>query len=233
MRLDKLLTALNIGSRTQVQGLIRRGAVAVNGAVQTDPAAQVSGDVSVCGKDIDTRLERFLMMNKPAGVLTAAEDHKQKTVLDLLPGVYKTLGCMPVGRLDKDTTGLLLFTTDGTLAHRLIAPKYEIWKTYIARVDSDLSPADCEAFEKGIHFKDFDTLPARLEILDGRTAKVMVSEGKFHQVKRMLHALGHEVLDLKRVAFGPIGLDENLAPGEFRELSDKEKAELLSAAKME
>lgn len=234
MRLDGLLTALNIASRAQARRLIAQGRVTVSGRVVLDPSVHVDGaEVFVDGKKLDTRLERALMMNKPAGVLTAADDKKQKTVMDLLDPLYASLGCMPVGRLDKDTTGLLLFTTDGVLAHRLIAPRHEVLKVYVAQVDGPLSQAACDAFARGIRFKDFDALPARLEILEPSVARVTVGEGKFHQVKRMLHAVGYETLSLRRVSFGPLSLDKALAPGEARELKKEELAALYGAAGME
>ena len=233
MRLDRLLVLLAVGSRTEVQRLIRAGRVSVNGVRARDPMTPADGlEISVDGQALDTRLERALMMNKPSGVLTAADDKTQKTVMDLLAPVYKTLGCMPVGRLDKDTTGLLLFTTDGTLAHRLISPNHDVKKIYLATVDSDLKDDDRSRFEHGMHFKDFDALPARLDILEARLARVTVSEGKYHQVKRMLHAVGHETLALTRLSFGPLALDERLAPGETRELTGEEMAALYETAGM-
>lgn len=234
MRLDKLLVALSVGSRTQVQRLVRSGGVIVSGVCVRDPSASVleGTAVTVQGVALDTRLRRALLMHKPAGVLTAVEDKKQKTIMDMLPPIYKTLGCMPVGRLDKDATGLMILTTDGTLAHRLISPKFGVDKVYLAQVDSDLKQSDIAAFERGIHFKDFDALPARLQIVSPRLARITVHEGKFHQVKRMLHAVGHETLALHRVQFGPFALDEALAPGQAREMTREEMAALYRAADM-
>ena len=233
MRLDRLLTLLSVGTRTEAQRLIRLGRVTVDGNRVTDPSKHVDGcTICVDGKTLDTRLSRHLMLNKPAGVLTAADDKRQRTVMDILPPVYKTLGCMPVGRLDKDTTGLLVLTTDGTLAHRLLSPKSDIKKVYVAKTDTPLQASDCRAFAEGLHFKDFDALPAELEILSPDTAKITVAEGKFHQVKRMLHAVGHETLALKRLSFGPLALDAALSEGQYRELSEEEVAALYAAARM-
>lgn len=235
MRLDKLLSNLGVASRAQVKEIIRKGRVKINGipAKKSDTEIKENDLVSVDGKILDTRIERHLMLHKPAGVLTAAEDQRAETVMDLLPRVYSACGCMPVGRLDKDTTGLLLLTTDGELAHRLISPARHVDKVYEARVDGRLTRADAEAFENGIPLKDFTALPARLEILCDDRAQVTVQEGKYHQVKRMFGARGKPVLALHRLSFGPIRLDEGLQPGEYRELTDEETAGLYRAAGME
>ena len=184
------------------------------------------------GTALDTRLARHLMLFKPQGVLTAAEDGRQQTVMDLLPGVYRSCGCMPVGRLDKDTTGLLVLTTDGELAHRLIAPGRHVDKVYEAVVDGVLDEGDAAAFAAGIPLKDFTALPAKLEVLAENRARVTVQEGKYHQVKRMFGARGKPVLALHRASFGPLQLDETLCPGQFRELTGEETAALYAAAGM-
>ena len=189
-------------------------------------------EICMDGVPLDTRTVRHLMLNKPAGVLTATEDGKQATVMELLPALYRACGCMPVGRLDKDTTGLLLLTTDGTLAHRLIAPERHVDKVYEAEVEGALEEADIAAFAQGIPLKDFTALPARLEILGPGRGRVTVREGKYHQVKRMFGARGKPVLRLHRTAFGPLALDAGLAPGEYRELTEKEIAALYQAAGM-
>ncbi len=234
MRLDKLLTHLGVASRSGVKELLKAGRVRVKGEAVRDAAFQVQAGDSVLldGKRLDTRLSRHVMLHKPAGVLTAKEDARQKTVMDLLPPVYSALGCMPVGRLDKDTTGLLLLTTDGELAHRLISPERHVDKVYEARVEGTLTDRDAEAFAAGIPLKDFTALPAKLEILDADLARVTVREGKFHQVRRMFGAVGKPVLALRRLSFGPLPLDEALAPGEYRELTETEIAALYAAAGM-
>lgn len=231
MRLDALLTRLGLGSRSEAQRLIRGGRVIVDGHTAGSPGENVMPGVGlkVDGKDIDSRTERTIMLNKPAGVLTAARDPKAATVMDLLPPVYRTLECMPVGRLDKDTTGLLLLTTDGELAHRLISPKRGIEKTYAATTDTPLRPEDIEAFAHGLQLSDFTALPAALDILDAYTARITVTEGKYHQVRRMLAACGHQTLTLHRERVGPLILDENLAPGGMRELTDTELVLLRKA----
>ena len=232
MRLDKLLSRLGTASRSGCRDLLRSGRVRVNGETAKDPAMDVPPGAEVCldGKPLDTRLARHLMLHKPAGVLTAKEDRSSPTVMDLLPAVYTSLGCMPVGRLDKDTTGLLLLTTDGELAHRLLSPARHVDKVYEVRVDGELAREDAAAFEAGIPLRDFTALPAKLEILAPSLALVTVREGKYHQVKRMFGAVGKPVAALRRLSFGPIRLDEALAPGDFRELTEKEIAALYDAA---
>lgn len=234
MRLDKLLSNLGVASRAECRRLLRAGRVRVAGECWRDGARNVPEGAEICmdGVPLDTRTVRHLMLNKPAGVLTATEDGKQATVMELLPALYRACGCMPVGRLDKDTTGLLLLTTDGTLAHRLIAPERHVDKVYEAEVEGALEEADIAAFAQGIPLKDFTALPARLEILGPGRGRVTVREGKYHQVKRMFGARGKPVLQLHRTAFGPLALDAGLAPGEYRELTEKEIAALYQAAGM-
>ena len=228
LRLDRLLTTLALGSRKDVQGLIRSGQIAVNGKTVRDPSFHVKpGDMlEKDGGSIDARIIRHVMLHKPCGILTAARDAKQPTVLDLLPAVYKSCECMPVGRLDKDTSGFLLLTTDGELAHRLLSPKREVWKCYEADVDGPLSEEDVQAFAQGLQLSDFTALPARLEIIystaEAATARVWVCEGKFHQVRRMFAARHRTVITLKRLSIGPIHLDDMLLPGEYRELTQDE-----------
>lgn len=239
LRLDRLLTTLAFGSRKEVQQLIRSGRVALDGKCIKDPAVHVKPGsmLQIDNKDVDARISRHVMMHKPCGILTAARDAKQPTVLDLLPEVYRTCECMPVGRLDKDTSGFLLLSTDGELAHRLLSPKREVWKCYEAEVDGPLSKSDKIAFGEGLKLSDFTALPARLEIIrsdaDSACARVWVCEGKFHQVRRMFAACGRTVVKLKRLTIGPLSLDESLQPGEYRELTDDELSQLIQAVKTE
>lgn len=236
MRLDRWLTTLGLGSRSQVQKMIRQGAVLVDGLPQRDPAANCSeatASLTVNGAPVDGRLMRHVMLHKPAGLLTAARDQKQPTVMDLLPPVYAAIGCMPVGRLDKDTTGLLLLTCDGEMNHRLLSPARHVDKTYLAHVDAPLTQADVEAFAAGLHLSDFEAKPARLTIVAPQTGRVTVQEGKFHQVKRMFSAVGKEVIDLHRESFGSLTLDETLPQGKWRELTDDELRGLYDDAQME
>ena len=232
VRLDKLLSRLGLASRSGVKDMLKAGRVRVNGEIIRDPSFQtpLEAEVALDGKLLDTRLDRHLMLYKPAGVLTAREDPRQKTVMELLPPLYTALGCMPVGRLDKDTTGILLLTTDGELAHRLISPDRHVDKVYEARVEGCLNDSDIQLFARGIPLKDFTALPAKLEILSPDTGRVTVQEGKYHQVKRMFGAVGNPVIALHRLSFGPLPLDDGLAPGQFRELTEGETAALYEAA---
>ena len=236
LRHDRWLVTLGVGSRSEMQKLIRKGGVKVNGAMVKDPGQQVdenTAELTVNGTAVDGRLTRHVMLHKPAGLLTAARDKKQSTVMDLLPDVYNAIGCMPVGRLDKDTTGLLFLTTDGELNHRLLSPGRHVDKTYLAEVDGPLDASHVAAFAEGLHLSDFDAQPARLEIIEPQTGRVTVHEGKFHQIKRMFTAVGREVTKLHRETFGSLTLDPNLPEGLWRELTDEELASLYSDAQME
>lgn len=228
-RLDKLLAGTGKWSRREVKALVRQGLVRVDGRLaasaedKLDPAVAV---VTVAGETISLCRFTYVMLHKPAGVLTATEDRKQPTVLDLLPPELRRIGLAPVGRLDKDTEGLLLLTNDGELAHRLLSPKYHVDKRYLARVDGELSAADTEAFARGMTLGDgLEYLPAGLELLPGHACIVTLREGKFHQVKRMLAARGAPVLYLKRLSMGPLVLEDSLAAGAYRLL----RAEEISA----
>jgi len=237
IRLDRWLTALGLCSRSEARKMIRAGSVAVNGAAvreETTPVETEDSLLTVRGTVVDGRLCRHVMMNKPAGLLTAARDRKQPTVMDLLPPVYGAIGCMPVGRLDKDTTGMLILTSDGEMNHRLLSPGRHVEKVYEAQVAGRLTESAVRAFAEGLPLSDFTAMPARLEILEAGDAfsrgRVTVSEGKFHQVKRMFSAVGHEVTALQRVRFGPLPLDPALAEGQWRELTGVETEALRQAA---
>ena len=228
-RLDKLLAGTGKWSRREVKALVRQGLVRVDGRLaasaedKLDPAAAI---ITVAGETISLCRFTYVMLHKPAGVLTATEDRKQPTVLDLLPPELRRIGLAPVGRLDKDTEGLLLLTNDGELAHRLLSPRYHVDKRYLARVDGELSAADTEAFARGMTLGDgLECLPAGLEVLPDRVCIVTLREGKFLQVKRMLAARGAPVLYLKRLSMGPLTLDDSLAAGAYRLL----RAEEISA----
>ena len=229
LRLDRMLVTLGKGSRSEMQKAIRGGRVRVNGDVQRDPSAQVAEDAEILlnGEKLDTRLTRHVMLHKPAGLLTAARDKKQPTVMDLLPPEYAAIGCMPVGRLDKDTEGLLLLTDDGELAHRLLSPRHHVDKVYLAEIDGQVNHADTAAFEAGLTLGDgTQCMPAGLEDLGPGLCRVTLREGKFHQVKRMLAQRGKPVTGLKRLSMGPLELDQALQPGEFRPLTTEELAQL-------
>lgn len=232
-RLDKLLAGTGKWSRREVKALVRQGLVRVDGRLaasaedKLDPAAAI---ITVAGETISLCRFTYVMLHKPAGVLTATEDRKQPTVLDLLPPELRRIGLAPVGRLDKDTEGLLLLTNDGELAHRLLSPKYHVEKRYFARVDGELSATDAEAFARGMTLGDgLECLPAGLELLPGHACIVTLREGKFHQVKRMLAARGAPVLYLKRLSMGPLTLDDSLAAGAYRLLRAEEISALYRA----
>lgn len=220
-RLDKLLTQSGLYSRSEARELIRSGRVSVDGETLRRPEVKAAEDAAVFvdGEEVNCSLCRYFMLNKPAGVLSATDDRSQPTVLDLLPREIRALGLFPVGRLDKDTTGLLLLTNDGGFAHRVISPKHGVVKTYIAVTASPVDAEDVRAFREGITLADgTHCLPAVLEPLDGCRCRVLVSEGKYHQVKRMLAACGKPCTALERTAVGALGLDPELPRGGWREL---------------
>lgn len=239
MRLDRYLVTLGCGSRSQVQKLVRSGAATVEGVPVRDPgfSCREGAAITLQGAPLDTRLMRHVMLHKPAGLLTAARDRKQPTVMDLLPEQYAAIGCMPVGRLDKDTTGLLLLTCDGEVNHRLLAPGRHVDKSYLAEVDGPLGEREIAAFRDGLDLGDFTAQGALLEVLSSgegtATARVTVHEGKFHQIKRMFEAVGRTVTRLHRERFGPLTLDPALPEGQWRELTEEEIRAVYAAAQME
>lgn len=236
MRLDKFLSDMGVGSRSELKRSIRKGLVTVNGQVQKDPGADVdtTSEISFDGNPVRYQSFEYYMMNKPAGVISASEDKRQKTVLDLMDS-RKRKDLFPAGRLDRDTEGLLLITNDGQLAHRLLSPKHHVDKCYFVRVSGTLGEADVQRFADGIPYDEALTaMPAKLRILesgtDFSTAETTIQEGKFHQIKKMFAALGNgrEVVYLKRLSMGPLTLDPDLAPGEYRALTEEELAALKS-----
>lgn len=232
-RLDKVLAGTGRWSRREVKLLVRQGQVQVNGAAASSAEEKVEPETAVIlvgGEPVRLQKFTYVMLHKPAGVLSATEDRRQATVLELLPQELRRRGLSPVGRLDKDTEGLLLLTNDGELAHRLLSPKYHVDKRYLARVDGELSAADMEAFARGMTLGDgLECLPAGLEVLPDRVCIVTLREGKFHQVKRMLAARGAPVLYLKRLSMGPLTLDDSLAAGAYRLLRAEEILALYRA----
>lgn len=239
VRLDKYLAQSGERSRSEATRMIRAGSVTVNGLIVRDPAAKVSPGDSVLlrGESVEDSALQYYLLYKPAGVLTAARDSRAQTVMDLLPPALSRRKVLPVGRLDKDTTGLLVLTNDGALAHALLDPKRHVWKRYIAQVEGRLDEDDIRAFSQGIPLSDFVAQPAALRILradEGQSeAEVEVHEGKFHQVKRMFAVRGHEVLTLHRAAFGPLALPDSMRPGDFAKLSDKQIQLLQNAVQMQ
>ena len=227
MRLDKFLSGMGAGTRTEIKKAVKAGLVTVDGAVAKDPGMQVSEDSAVAFRGEPVVYEEFVyyMMNKPAGVISASDDSREETVVDLI-AEQKRKDLFPAGRLDRDTEGLLLITNDGGLAHRLLSPKHHVDKKYYAMVSCAVTDEDVQAFEDGLVLTDgLECLPAKLEILRAAATsevEVVIQEGKFHQIKRMFAARGMEVLYLKRLTMGPLILDDTLEPGEYRRLTDEE-----------
>ncbi|HAO6003687.1 TPA: rRNA pseudouridine synthase [Listeria monocytogenes] len=228
MRLDKLLSHTGFGSRKEVKPLLKSGAVVVNGTIQKDSKTQVNPDkdqITVHGTPVVYQEFVYFMLHKPQNVVSATEDNVSETVIDLLAQEDTLTDPFPVGRLDKDTEGLLIITNDGTLAHNLLSPKKHIDKTYYAKIDGDVTAADVEAFAAGIELDDgYTCKPASLKIITPNEINVTIQEGKFHQVKRMFAARGKTVSYLKRISMGNLQLDESLELGEYRPLTEAELA---------
>jgi len=226
VRVDRYLSlALGI-SRSEAAQLIRRGLVTRGGMIVRAKDERAEGEISVQGSPVALKRHIHLMMNKPSGLLTAARDRHLPTVMDLIDDAHKKRGIAPVGRLDRDVTGLLLLTTHGELNHRLASPGRGIEKIYLAQVDGALREEDVEAFRRGLDLGDFTAKPAVLDILSPARARVTVTEGKFHQVKRMFEAVGKPVVSLSRQSVGGVCLDPALAPGGVRELTPAEASVL-------
>lgn len=230
MRLDKYLAEMGVGTRQEVKKQIRQGKAAVNGTVVKAADTKIdetSDEVTICGRNISYVSYEYYMLNKPAGVVSATEDRRDTTVIDLIKE-KKRKDLFPVGRLDKDTEGLLLITNDGDLAHRLLAPKKHVDKVYYAKIDGMVTEEDVKRFAEGIDIgaeEEEMTRPAKLDIMrsaEESEIRLTIHEGKFHQVKRMFLAVGKEVTYLKRERMGTLCLDENLKPGEYRLLTEEE-----------
>ena len=228
LRLDKIIAASGRYSRREVKLLIRQGRVLVDGMPARSPEDKVdpeAAEITVNGEVLPYRRHTWLMLHKPAGVLSATEDGRGKTVLDLLPPELQRQGLFPVGRLDKDTEGLLLLTNEGGLAHDLLSPRHHVDKVYFARTAGTLTEEDRRAFAEGMELNSLRCLPAELEILSAgeeSEARVTLREGKFHQIKRMVAACGKEVVDLERISMGPLTLDPTLQLGDWRRLQPSE-----------
>lgn len=231
-RLDKVISNLGYGSRKEVKAFAKKGLIEVDGAIVKDSSMSVDPEkavIKINGEQIFYRKYIYLLMNKPDGVISATYDNREETVIDLLEVEHQVFEPFPVGRLDKDTVGLLILTNDGELNHRLISPKWHVDKVYYAKIDKKVTEKDIEKFEKGITLDDgYLCKPGKLEILsasdEGSEVHVTIQEGKFHQVKRMFEAVGKKVIYLQRIKFGPLSLDEELEEGEYRELTDEEIA---------
>lgn len=229
-RIDKILANLGFGTRKEIKAVVKNGEVKIDGTVIKDSSMKIDPDkstIEVGGNVVEYKKNIYLLMNKPQGVVSATFDNYDETVIDILEPEYQAFKPFPVGRLDKDTEGLLLITNDGELNHRMISPKNHVDKVYYAEIDKYLDERDVNRFKKGIQLKDgYKCLPGKLHIIesdeDGAKVEVTIQEGKFHQVKRMFNALGKNVVYLKRIKFGPIDLDKDLNLGQYRELSKNE-----------
>ncbi|MBR5597559.1 MAG: rRNA pseudouridine synthase [Lachnospiraceae bacterium] len=229
IRLDKFLCEMEIGTRSQVKELIKKGNVLVDGEVIKKADYKFEENVAkvfVNGKEISYQKYYYYMLHKPAGVVSATVDNHDKTVMELLKNAPGR-DMFPVGRLDKDTEGLLLITNDGELSHNLLSPKKHIDKTYLVKTKKEITDSMISSLEKGVDIgEDHLTLPAKVKLIKEQVIELTITEGKFHQVKRMLKAVDNEVVYLKRLSMGSLTLDENLAPGEYRLLTKKEIEEL-------
>lgn len=225
VRLDKFLCDMELGTRSEVKIYLKKGFVTVDGVIQKSPDFKINPDtheISFQGKVLNYQEFYYYMLHKPAGVITATEDNMHETVMSLF-GENARKDLFPVGRLDKDTEGLLLITNDGELSHALLSPRKHVPKTYFVEVPEKLDLGQIEALEQGLDIgDDKKTLPAKVEILDDTHIHLTICEGRYHQVKRMLKAVGSEVLYLKRVSFGTLTLDDTLEKGSYRPLTEEE-----------
>ena len=236
MRLDKLLSVTATATRKETAKAVRAGAVSVNGVIakkadiQVDPERDV---VCFSGQRVIYKQYRYVLLNKPDGYVSATEDGKDPTVLELLPPLYTDLELFPCGRLDKHTLGLMLLTNNGELAHRLLSPRRHVKKLYRFRVKFPLNAADCEQFREGLVLEDgYETKPADIELNeDLRSGTVTLIEGKYHQIKRMMEALHNQITYLERISFGPLTLPDGMERGEWRELTADEEQQILDAAR--
>lgn len=235
MRLDKLLSNMGFGTRKEVRLLLKKGAVRVNGETVKSAAAHIDTEkdlVTLLGEPVVYKEFIYVMMNKSQGVLSATEDKRNPTVVDLLDEETRHFKPFPVGRLDKDTEGFLLLTNDGILAHNLLSPRKGVPKTYFAHIEGVVTEEDGAKFAEGVILEDgYETKPALLRVLksaDISEIELTITEGKFHQVKRMFEAVGKKVIYLKRLSMGPLVLDESLPLGGYRELTEEELALLVN-----
>ena len=231
MRIDKFLSNMGVATRTESSRAARAGLILVNGKpvkkadVHVDPEKDM---ITYCGRKIEYRKYTYILMNKPDGVVSATEDGRDKTVIDLLPEELQRLNLFPCGRLDKHTLGLVMLTDDGDLAHRLLSPKHHVKKKYRFESKFPLSDEEIEYLEKGATLEDgYVTKPSRIELFeDKRSGYITLTEGKYHQIKRMLESVNNKITYLERITFGPLALDEKLARGEWRFLTQNEIDEL-------
>lgn len=225
MRLDKFLCEMNIGTRSQVKTYIKQGLVSVNGVPVKSADMKIdenTANITFKGQILSYQKYVYYMLYKPSGVVSATQDNTADTVVSLLGEAFRK-DIFPVGRLDKDTTGLLLLTNDGELAYSMLSPKKHVDKIYQVSIEHPLTESEIQQLEQGVEIgEDTPTLPAKVKVLDANCILLTIHEGKFHQVKRMLQAVGNQVTALKRIGFGPLMLDETLEAGAFRQLTDEE-----------
>ncbi|MCR5254413.1 MAG: rRNA pseudouridine synthase [Acetatifactor sp.] len=225
MRLDKLLGELNIGTRSEVKKLITKGRISVNGSIVTKPDEKVDEESALItyeGREYRYKKFSFYMLNKPEGILTANTDSDTPTIMDLLPKELRNTH-FSIGRLDKDTTGLIIVCNDGELVHRLLSPKKHVDKKYLVTIEKPLNDTDIKTLENGVDIGEKNlTAQSKVEIIDENNIYLTIHEGKFHQIKRMLKAVDNNVLALKRISLGGVSLDRNLQSGQYRELTDQE-----------
>lgn len=230
MRLDKVLANMGFGTRKEVKKAVKDKEVYVNGVLAKDPGMKVdpeNDEIRIWDMEVDYQEHIYLMLNKADGYVSSTDDPEYPTVLDLIDPYYYTFKPHPVGRLDIDTTGLLLLTNDGVLSHKLTSPKREVMKWYEAEVEGEVSEKEVQAFKEGleIRMEGYRAKPAELEIVESGDlsfVRVGIIEGKYHQVKHMFREVGMRVLSLKRIAMGPLVLDEDLEEGDYRELTQEE-----------
>ena len=226
MRLDKFFTSVGLLSRKECAAACKKGRVTVNGAVVKDASVHINEEAdSICldGALLSYRKFTYIMLNKPAGYVSATEAPDDVTVLALLPPELQKIGLFPCGRLDKNTLGLMILTNNGPLAHRLLAPKTHCEKVYRFESRFPLSEADCEALEKGVDLGDFVSAPCKVSLDGNQAGYITLTEGKYHQIKRMLEAVHNKVTYLERVRFAEIALDEGLERGQWRYLTEEEQ----------
>ena len=233
MRLDKFLVSTGSVTRSEAIKLCRTGNVTVNGRAEKDSSVKidpVKDTVFLCGKEVEYRKYTYIMMNKPEGVVSATEDG-DTTVIDLLPQELRRIGLFPCGRLDKNTHGFVLLTNNGELAHFLLSPKHHVKKKYYFETKFPLSSEDKTSLEGGVDIGGYTTAPCEVELIGEKKAVITLTEGKYHQIKRMLDAVGNKITYLERVTFGPLVLDSSLDRGEWRALTNEEITALRDAAK--
>lgn len=231
MRLDRFLSETATATRSEASKAARGGKIMVNGVCQKSAAVHIDpekDEVFFCGKRVVWKQYTYIMLNKPQGFVSSTED-SGRTVMELLPAECRKMNMFPCGRLDIDTTGLLLVTNNGPLAHDLLSPKHHVSKTYAFTCTEPIGEAQKDTLEKGVDIGGHISAPAKLKLDSPTSGEITITEGKFHQIKRMFHAVGSEILTLERITFGPLKLDGSLDRGEWRYLSDEEENNLLSA----